>query len=197
MSESLSLFPLQTVLFPGERLPLRIFEPRYVDLVRDCLRNETGFGVVAIKEGRETGSAATPHRVGTLAKICEWDQGQDGLLQIVVEGSDRFAIQSIAVAQNQLSIAQVEWLPTPAQAAKDEEVVRLQALLNKLDEQIPTSTKFAPAPNSASALAYRWAQLLPLTLARKVELLSAKDDQVQLTLINQELAILLDRSRRN
>ena len=75
------LFPLNTVLFPGGPLPLRIFEPRYLAMVSDCVSNDSPFGVLLIRKGGETGPAST-HEVGTLARISDWYQGSDGLLGI-------------------------------------------------------------------------------------------------------------------
>ena len=197
LDSALPLFPLQTVLFPGERLRLRIFEPRYIDLVRDCLRDNSGFGIVPIKDGRDTGAAATPYLVGTYARICDWNQGRDGLLHIEVEGTFRFRIQSLAVQVNQLTIATVGWLPDPLQTATPEEFGQLQALLNKLLEQAASAPAEWPSlPTTASALAYCWTQFIPLTLARKAELLSLPDDHAQLSLINAELATFLSRARR-
>ena len=197
LDSALPLFPLQTVLFPGARLRLRIFEPRYIDLVRDCLRDSSGFGIVPIKDGRDAGAAATPYPVGTCAKICDWDQGHDGLLHIMVEGTFRFRIQSLAVQANQLTIAAVDWLPDPLHTATSQEFYQLQALLNKLLEQAAPAPAELPAiPTTASALAYCWTQFIPLTLARKAELLSLPDDHAQLSLINAELAGFLSRARR-
>ena len=81
----LALFPLRTVLFPGGALPLRIFEPRYVDMVRDCLRDERPFGVVPILHGPEAGAPADFHPSGVLADIESWDLGDDGLLHLLGE----------------------------------------------------------------------------------------------------------------
>ena len=86
------LFPLGTVLFPGGPLPLRIFEPRYLDMVSDCLRNDKAFGVCLIKDGREVGEPAQPFDVGTMAKIVDWDRTDDGLLAITALGTSRFRI---------------------------------------------------------------------------------------------------------
>ena len=197
LDSALPLFPLPTVLFPGARLRLRIFEPRYIDLIRDCLRDNSGFGIVPSKDGRDTGTAATPYPVGTCARICDWDQGQDGLLNIVVEGTFRFRIQSLAVQANQLTIAAVDWLPDPLHTATPEEFCQLQALLNKmLEHAAPAPAEMPAMPTTASALAYCWTQFIPLTLARRAELLSLPDDHAQLSLINAELATFLSRARR-
>jgi len=105
------LFPLGTVLFPGGPLPLRIFETRYIDLVRRCLRDGTGFGVVLIREGVEAGGAATTFDVGTYARIVDFSQQPDGLLGIGAQGERRFRILERRRARDGLNLADVEWLP--------------------------------------------------------------------------------------
>lgn len=184
----LPLFPLQTVLFPRGQLPLRIFEPRYLDLVRDCLRGNTGFGVVAIKAGREAGPAATPFTIGTYAEIIDWSPGADGFLSIVIEGSKRFRINERTVQPNQLSVAQISWLDEPIRRATTDDEVQLRHLLEKLHEHGRPIDKFRnSAPTSASELAYRLAEFLPLSLAQRYELLSLMDDLDQLELITHEI----------
>ena len=74
----LPLFPLDTVLFPGGVLPLKVFEARYIDMVRDCMKRDAPFGVVRIKSGKEVGAAAEPDRVGCIAHIVEWDMADLG-----------------------------------------------------------------------------------------------------------------------
>ena len=81
------LFPLHTVLYPGGPLPLRVFEARYLDMISHCLKSETNFGVVLIREGKETGPV-TMHEVGTLARITDWYQGSDGLLGVTAIGEN-------------------------------------------------------------------------------------------------------------
>ena len=88
------LFPLRTVLFPGGILPLRIFEQRYLNMVRDCARDDSGFGVCLIREGGEAASEVKTTRVGTLAKIVDWYTLDDGLLGVSAVGSMRFSVDS-------------------------------------------------------------------------------------------------------
>ena len=85
------LFPLRTVLYPGGPLPLRIFEPRYIDMVSKCLKKDCQFGVLLIREGNEAGAAST-YNIGTLARITDWYQGSDGLLGITAVGEQRFRL---------------------------------------------------------------------------------------------------------
>ena len=91
----LPLFPLNVVLFPHMALPLHVFEPRYRKMIGDCLEEGHSFGVVAIREGRETGPA-TPYGVGTLAKIVRIDRLDDGRMNLLVMGASRFQIVETA-----------------------------------------------------------------------------------------------------
>src|SRR3954470_11255789 len=91
--DGLPLFPLNTVLFPGGRLPLRIFEQRYMDMAKACLKDSSPFCVCLIVDGKEVGEPATPADVGTLARIATWDMPQLGVLQVVAVGSQRFRIK--------------------------------------------------------------------------------------------------------
>ncbi len=109
MPRSLPLFPLNTVLVPGAALGLRVFEPRYLDLVRDCGRNGTGFGVCLILEGREVGAPATPAAFGTEARIEDFDSGPDGLLHLRLRGGRRFHVERTRVRDNGLVVADVSW----------------------------------------------------------------------------------------
>jgi len=91
MPENLALFPLNTVLFPGGPLPLRIFETRYLDMLSRCFKNDQGFGVCLIEQGSETGPARS-YTVGTLARVRDWSNGPDGLLHILAVGERRFRV---------------------------------------------------------------------------------------------------------
>ena len=91
----LPLFPLNTVLFPGQILPLHIFEERYRLMIRRCLAEDQPFGVVLIKHGREVGANAEPHAVGTFARIIESKHLPDGAMNIVTVGLERFRIRRL------------------------------------------------------------------------------------------------------
>ena len=113
----IALFPLNTVLFPGGVLPLRIFEARYLDMISECLRDHKGFGVCAIRSGGEVGQAALCYPVGTLARVQDFDRGDDGLLQVVARGERRFRVVGQHVEPNQLLRAEVVWLEDGGSAA--------------------------------------------------------------------------------
>jgi hypothetical protein len=104
----LPLFPLRTVLFPGGVLPLRVFEARYMDMVRECMKTSSPFGVVLITRGSEVGSPAATEAVGTLARISAWDMPQLGVLHLRAIGGDRFRIASSAAQPDGLQVASVE-----------------------------------------------------------------------------------------
>ena len=107
----LALFPLHTVLFPGSFLPLRIFEMRYLDLVRRCLRTDSPFGVCLIRSGSEVGAAAECFAIGTAARIVDWEPLPGDLLGITVGGEWRFRVHAQTVAPDGLLLGEVERLP--------------------------------------------------------------------------------------
>ncbi len=170
------LFPLNTVLFPGGMLPLRIFEKRYVDMVRDCMSGERSFGVVLIRHGREAGVPAEPERVGTLARIRDFDRGADGLLNIVAHGERRFEIVSRSVRPDGLQIGQVELLPEPVAVAVPARHAALATLLRDALPRLPPPWNALPdRADDADWLGGRLAELLPLDLHTRQALLETTD----------------------
>ena len=143
--EALPLFPLNSVLLPGGWLDLRIFETRYLDLVRDCSRHDTGFGVVLLREGAEAGVGGAVHAVGCESRIIDFSTLPDGLLGIRVEGRRRFRIRGESVAANALRVAQIDWCepaslqPVPAQYAVL--VTILERLAEHGDSQLSSAAK--------------------------------------------------------
>lgn len=166
------LFPLHTVLYPGGPLPLRIFEPRYLDMVSACLRQSSGFGVCLIRSGNEVGRAATTYDIGTLAMITYWHMGHDGLLAITGCGQQRFRILSEEVQPNQLTMAEVELIPNEPEADIPAEYLPLVDLLRQMIEQIGHHYTAIPKKYAdAGWVGCRLAELLPLGLAQKQYLL--------------------------
>ena len=110
-SSVIALFPLHTVLFPGGPLPLRIFETRYTDMVRRCMREQEPFGVVLIQEGDEAGDVATTATVGCTARIADFHTLHDGLLGISCVGDRKFRVQRVWRASDGLNMGEVSWLP--------------------------------------------------------------------------------------
>ncbi len=170
------LFPLNTVLFPDGLLPLRIFETRYIDLVRRCLRDGSGFGVVMILEGPEAGGPAKVCDVGTYARIVDFSQQPDGLLGIQVRGERRFRILERRRARDNLNLADVEWLATEAPVPLPAEFAELRpALDHVLDQAGEPYASIDRRLDDAGWVAGRLAELLPLAPAHKQHCLELDD----------------------
>ena len=174
MSE-LPLFPLQTVLCPEGRLALRVFEPRYLDMVARCLRGDNRFGVIAIREGAEVASTTTTYDVGTSAAIVDWQQESGGLLEIVAAGRTPFRLRATRREPDGLYVADVDWFeaappqPLPAQHAP------LATLLARLLESLPLYRGVEPALDDAVWVSSRLIELLPVGLELKQSLLETED----------------------
>ena len=174
MSE-LPLFPLQTVLLPEGRLALRVFEPRYLDMVARCLRGANRFGVIAIREGAEVG-AATTYDYGTSAEIVDWHQEPGGLLGILAAGREPFRLLATRREPDGLYVGSVEWLDgVPPQTARRPRTGRSQRLLRRLIEPLPLYRGVAPSFDDAAWVGGRLIELLPLELAFKQSLLELRD----------------------
>lgn len=170
------LFPLHAVLYPGGPLPLRIFEPRYLDMVSACLKKGTGFGVCLIRSGNEVGPAATTYDIGTLSIITYWHMRHDGLLGVTVHGQQRFRIVSEQVQPNQLTVASVVLLPNEPELDVPPEYFPLADLLRQMIEQIGHHYDgVVKKYGDASWVSSRLAELLPIGLAQKQYLLQLDD----------------------
>jgi uncharacterized protein len=175
---------LQTVLFPLGKLPLRIFEQRYMTLAKACLKDGTPFGVCAIREGREVGEPATPFDVGTSAKISEWDMPQLGVLQVAALGEARFRILQRRAQPDGLQVARIEWLPPETDAAIPPECSPCVRVLQRLIEQQGALFSAPHQLESAAWVSGRLSEVLPLPLPAKQELLELDDARVRLQRVN-------------
>jgi len=188
MTDSLKdapLFPLNTVLFPGGLLPLRIFEQRYLEMAKGCLRDGAPFGVCLIREGTEVGAPAVPEDVGCLARIVHWDMEQLGLLQIVAQGGRRFRILSRGMQADGLVTASVELLPEDSDAPVPEGSLcrrLLQRIASEHGEKL-----FAQPWNfeSSAWVSARLAEVLPLPAETKQKLLEIGDGAQRLDILQK------------
>lgn len=191
MSEAvvtLPIFPLQTVLFPGGVLPLRIFEARYMDMTTRCLREDAVFGVNLIAEGQEVGKPALPYPVGVSARITAWDMAQPGLLHLVTLGERRFRILSSETATDGLLIAEVAWLDEPPPCALPEAYQGLVTLLQAIIEDV--DPVHFPEPHhfdEAGWVGMRLAGVLPVPMAARQGLLELDDPVARLEVLRQWL----------
>jgi Lon protease-like protein len=170
------LFPLNTVLFPGGPLPLRIFEPRYVDMVRYCMRERAPFGVELIRAGAEVGKVTSAADVGTSARIVDFFQLPEGLLGISCIGERKFRVQSRRVQEDGLNMGTIEWLPPEPAADLPSEHAHLGLLLRKVLPQLGDMYQSTPKHfDDAGWVGARLAEILPIDLADKQHCLELDD----------------------
>jgi len=158
----LPLFPLHSVLFPGAPLALRIFEVRYLEMTKACIRDETPFGVCMIREGREAGVPAEPFTVGCTALIEQWEVPHAGLFNLQARGQRIFDVASYSVAKDGLLIGEVSLREVPSTEPVPPVFSDLAAMLRE-------------PPDSLARLAYDLAAGLPLPMPIKQDLLEIGD----------------------
>ena len=187
------LFPLRTVLFPGGHLPLKVFEQRYIDMTKDCLKDERPFGVCLITLGDEVASRANgpPEfaRVGTLARIIDWEMPQLGILHVGTSGGTRFQVLNHSVESSGLVVGEVTTIAAEPAPPLPEAYVSLAKFLDVIAARIgpknfPAETHF----DDASWVGYRLAELLPLPLKIKQSMLEINDALVRLSTLRQFLS---------
>ncbi|HEX5648855.1 MAG TPA: LON peptidase substrate-binding domain-containing protein [Steroidobacteraceae bacterium] len=193
------LFPLNTVLFPGGPLPLRIFEARYIDLVRRCLREDTGFGVVLIAEGEEAGTSPTETcDVGTYARIVDFSGQPDGLLGIEARGERRFRIHARSRARDGLHLAEIEWLPEEPSVPLPDEFADLGPALGHVLEQIGEPYESLERRlDDAAWVGGRLAEILPLPPAHKQHCLELDDPVERLRFLRPLFEITTEPPERS
>ncbi|GAB2502481.1 LON peptidase substrate-binding domain-containing protein [Arenimonas alkanexedens] len=181
-SQALPLFPLSAVLFPGGQLSLRIFEPRYLDLIKDCSRRGEGFGICLILDGREAGEPAIPVALGTEAVIVDFAMTDDGLLGITVEGRRRFHVERTRVRDDGLLLADVAWRPEPDPAKLGDEYALLAVLLARILDKAGIEHDGVGKGLLADAayVGWRLAEWLPLEPSERQQLLQWDDPQARL-----------------
>jgi Lon protease-like protein len=177
---------LNTVLFPGGVLPLKIFEQRYLEMTKTCLRDNAPFGACLIREGSEVGTPAVPERIGCLAAIVEWEMPQLGLFHLLARGRERFRIVQTRTAANGLISADVE--PLPAAAAPPQVDVTCRRLLEQIIGKVGAERFPAPIElDDADWVAFRLAEILPIDLAQKQSLLEMDDAMERFTRLRRIL----------
>jgi Lon protease-like protein len=193
----LPLFPLHTVLYPGGRLPLRIFEQRYIEMTKACLRDDSPFGVCRIVSGNEVlptgttagGSAPEFATMGTLARIETWDMPEQGILHVGAIGETRFEVRSHTVERGGLIVGDVATVTPEPHVPLDPQWKPLADLLDVLAARV-SAHRFPPerAYDDASWVGYRLCEMLPLPLSAKQELLEMNDAEARLASLRSLLA---------
>ncbi len=184
----LPIFPLKTVLFPEGPLSLKIFEPRYLDMLTECEKNGTGFGVCLIRDGNETGKAADIYLTGTLAQVTFWENRKDGLLGVSVKGERKFHILDKSVEKNELTVAEVKLVELEAAQAVPEQFLPMVTVLEKIMQSLkhPYIT-LEKKYNNACWVGSRLGELLPLSLEKKQQLLEMNEANARLALLYEEM----------
>lgn len=186
--QALPIFPLKTVLFPGGALPLRIFETRYMDMAKECLKKSSPFGVCLIREGEEVGAPAVPEAVGCTARIGACDMEELGVLKVRAEGLERFRIVSSETNRAGLIVGQVEPLMREPAAIDAPGHAECAELLRKLIPAIGTE-RFSPPfrYDDATWVSFRLAEILPLRNDVKQKMLELTDATLRLAVLHKFL----------
>lgn len=189
-TETFAVFPLNVVLFPDGLLPLRIFEPRYQRMVSECLREDRPFVVAAIVEGREAGAPALTAQTGSLARIIDWEQLEDGLLGLLCQGEQRVSLGRLEAEPDGLLRGQAARLPDEQPAAFPGEYAWMASLLDEILQQTgePFDRLLGVSP-SAAHVAHRLIELLPLPIALKQALFDLPDPLTRLQRLSALIAV--------
>ena len=177
--QGVPIFPLRTILFPGSKLPLRIFEPRYLDMVSRCMRSNIEFGIVLSRKVPQPGMLET-YATGTLATIIDWNQGNDGLLGITTLGTNKFELLSMIKQEDGLNIGDIRIVEKEedfkAPSNFDNMINLLEAILEDVDLYHERDKFF----ESASWVSFRFAEILPLKIEDKQKCLEFDDPILRL-----------------
>lgn len=189
------LFPLQRVLFPGATLPLRIFEQRYLRLVRESLAAGSGFAVLPILAGREVGAPPAVASCGTWVEIADWSSLPNGLLGIEIRGERRLELGATRVEADGLMVGEVVLRPPEAALPLTAAEADLVALLSDLARHLGLESRYLSHDLDAGSLAWRLADLLPVAVERKAALLALDDPAARLGEVRTWVAELAARGR--
>jgi len=192
--QGVPIFPLRTILFPGSKLPLRIFEPRYLDMVSRCMRSNIEFGIVLSRKVPQPGMLET-YATGTLAKIIDWNQGDDGLLGITTLGTNKFELLSITKQEDGLNIGEIRIVEKEedfkAPANFDNMISLLEAILEDVDLYHKRDKFF----KSASWVSFRFAEILPLKIEDKQKCLEFDDPILRLNFLEPLIKLIREKSQ--
>ena len=177
------LFPLRTVLFPGGYLPLRIFEQRYLTMVKDCMKQQTGFVTVLISEGKEVGEAPQIYRTGCYVEIIDWESLPNGLLGITIKAQHRVQLSSSTVRDDGLLLAEANIF----RSSLDEKAPlpkAFQPLSDTLEQLLehPFAQRYRSEVNfeDTADICYRLGELLPISNKHKQLLLESETPEQML-----------------
>ena len=193
--EDLPIFPLSTILFPGSKLPLRIFEPRYIDMVSRSMREDSEFGIILSRESTDPKMFET-YDTGTLAKIIDWDQGGDGLLGITTLGTQKFRLKELNKQEDGLNIGSIERIEKEGDYKPLKEFTHLVELLQAILDDVNIYDDDEKRFDSASWISYRFAEILPLRIEDKQKCLEIDDPIIRLNFLEPLIKMIRESSQQ-
>ena len=193
--EDLPIFPLRTILFPDSKLPLRIFEPRYIDMVSRSMREDSEFGIILSRESTDPKMFET-YDTGTLAKIIDWDQGGDGLLGITTLGTQKFRLKELNKQEDGLNIGSIERIEKEGDYKPLKEFTHLVELLQAILDDVNIYDDNEKRFDSASWISYRFAEILPLRLEDKQKCLEIDDPIIRLNFLEPLIKMIRESSQQ-
>ena len=193
--ENYPIFPLRTMLFPDSRLPLRIFEPRYIDMVSKCMKDSLEFGVILSRESNDPKMFET-YNIGTMAKIIDWEQGNDGLLGITTIGTNKFKLLGMNKQEDGLNIGDVEIIEREGDFKPTENFSNLVSLLKAILDDINLYNDDEKKFESASWVSFRFAEILPLKLEDKQKCLEIDDPIIRLNYLEPLIRMIRENSQQ-
>ena len=193
--EDLPIFPLRTILFPDSKLPLRIFEPRYIDMVSRSMREDSEFGIILSRESTDPKMFET-YDTGTLAKIIDWDQGVDGLLGITTLGTQKFRLKELNKQEDGLNIGSIERIEKEGDYKPLKEFTHLVELLQAILDDVNIYDDDEKRFDSASWISYRFAEILPLRLEDKQKCLEIDDPIIRLNFLEPLIKMIRESSQQ-
>ena len=193
--EDLPIFPLRTILFPDSKLPLRIFEPRYIDMVSRCMREDSEFGIILSRESTDPKMFET-YDTGTLAKIIDWDQGEDGLLGITTIGTQKFRLKGLNKQEDGLNIGAIERIEREGDYKPTKEFKHLVELLQAILDDINIYGDDEKNFDSAAWISYRFAEILPLRIEDKQKCLEIDDPIIRLNFLEPLIKMIRESSQQ-
>ena len=192
--QGVPIFPLRTILFPGSKLPLRIFEPRYLDMVSHCMRSNIEFGIVLSRKVPQPGMLET-YATGTLATIIDWNQGDDGLLGITTLGTNKFELLSMTKQEDGLNIGEIKILEKEEDFKAPSNFDNMVNLLEAILEDVDLYHKRDKFFESASWVSFRFAEILPLKIEDKQKCLEFDDPILRLNFLEPLIKLIREKSQ--
>ena len=193
--EDLPIFPQRTILFPDSKLPLRIFEPRYIDMVSRSMRENSEFGIILSRESTDPKMFET-YDTGTLAKIIDWDQGGDGLLGITTLGTQKFRLKELNKQEDGLNIGSIERIEKEGDYKPLKEFTHLVELLQAILDDVNIYDDDEKRFDSASWISYRFAEILPLRIEDKQKCLEIDDPIIRLNFLEPLIKMIRESSQQ-